>query len=199
MRSQIVSSARIAALVLALPMVAFAQEPAKKAEWTYAPELLRPFWEGDTVHGESVLFIKDENAAEARATVLFPITKVLAVSSSAGDVTYEEGRDYTWRAESREIVLPVGSRIVSRTPAELRRPAKSQKYELTHRDGNGEIFFGAKLEYADMQTCITYTHAPADWKHPLPKFDPLALPRTTRRSRHRPGRRSTSEIGRAHV
>jgi lysophospholipase L1-like esterase len=171
----------IAILFLALPMYVFAQKAEKKPEWTYAPDLLRPFWEGDTVVGESVLFIKDEDAAEAKAAVLFPITKVLAVRNSAGNVTYEEGRDYVWKPESRQIVLPAGSRIASRTPAELRRPAKSQTYELTHRDGNGEIFFGAKLEYADMQTCITYTHSPAEWKHPLPKYDPQALPRTMRR------------------
>lgn len=167
--------------VLLVATAALGEEPAKKGEWTYAPELLRPFWEGDTVVGESVLFIKDEKTGEAKAAVLFPITKVVAVRNSAGHVTYEEGRDYVWKPESREIVLPAGSRIASHTPAELRRPAKSQRYELTHRDGNGEIFFGAKLEYADMQTCITYTHGPVEWKHPLPKFDPQALPKTTRR------------------
>jgi lysophospholipase L1-like esterase len=171
----------ITLLMLILPTSTWAQEEVKKAEWKYAPELLLPFWEGDTVHGESVLFIKDDQAGEPKAAVLFPIAKVLAVRNSAGDVTYQEGRDYIWKPDSREITLPAGSRIVSRTPAELRRPAKSQKYELTHRDGNGEIFFGAKLEYAEMQTCITYTHGPIEWKEPLPKFDPHALPRTTRR------------------
>lgn len=168
-------------LVLLSPFAAAAEEPPKKGEWTYQPELLRPFWEGDTVFGESVLFIKDDKTGEAKAAVLFPITKVLAVRNSAGDVLYEEGRDYVWKPDSRELALPAGSRIASRTPADLRRPAKSQRYELTHRDGNGEIFFGAKLEYADLQTCITYTHEPADWKQPLPKYDPQALPRTTGR------------------
>ena len=70
---------------------------------------------------------------------------------------------------------------LTRSPQELRRPAKSQKYELTHRDGNGEIFFGAKLEYADMQTCITYRHAPGLWKSAVPKFDAKALPRSAQR------------------
>src|SRR3990172_9127056 len=87
-------------------------------------------------------------------------------------------REYVWKPDSREIVLPVGSRIVSRLPSELRRPAKSQKYELTHRDGNGEIFFGSRLEYADMQTCITYSHAPNLWKSAVPKFDVKTLPRS---------------------
>lgn len=162
----------------------FADEPAQPA-WKYRPELLRPFWEGDTVEGESVLFIKDPATGLAQGSLLFPPLRVLAVRNSAGDVTYEEGRDYQFQPESRLITLPAGSRIVSRTPQELRRPAKSQKYELTHRDGNGEIFFGAGLEYHDMQTCITYTHLPNLWKGVVPEFSEKSLPRTIRRLRDR--------------
>jgi acyl-CoA thioesterase-1 len=156
---------------------ATAQEPEKPA-WQYTPELMRPFWRGNTMEAESVLFIKDAKTGEAKASVLFPVKEVLAIRNSAGDITYENGRDYVWKPGSREIALPASSRVVSRLPAELRRSAKSQKYELTHRDGNGEIFFGARLEYADMQTCITYSHAPNLWKLAVPKFDAKALPRT---------------------
>jgi acyl-CoA thioesterase I len=157
-------------------------EQAEKPAWNYAPELLRPFWEGETVVGESVLFIRPEPAAaDGRASVLFPIQKIVAVRNSSGNITYEEGRDYVWKADSREIVIPAGSRIPTRTPQEMRRPANTQKYALTHRDGNGEIFFGATLEYHDMQTCITYTHAPGRWEPPAPKFDPQALPKTAAR------------------
>ena len=160
-----------------IPAFSAAQEAAEPS-WQYSPELLRPFWEGDVVEGESVLFIRNSGTDTAAASVLFPITKVLAVRNSAGNLTYEEGRDYVWKAESREIVLPAGSRIVSHTPQGLRRPASSQKYKLTHRDGNGEILFGAKLEYADMQTCITYRHQPGQWKRPVPSFETTALPRS---------------------
>lgn len=163
---------------MACPLApAFGQEKAKMP-WQYAPELLRPFWAGDRVEGESVLFIKDAKTGAARAAVLFPVRKMLTVQNSAGDVTYESGKDYVWKPESREIVLPVGSRIPSRTPEQMRRPAKSQQYELTHRDGNGEIFFGGKLEYAQMQTCLTYSHAPDLWKAPVPKYEAKALPRS---------------------
>jgi hypothetical protein len=58
-----------------------------------------------------VLFIKDGNTGEARASVLFPVRKVLAVRNSAGDVTYENGKDYIFQPGSREILLPAGSRI----------------------------------------------------------------------------------------
>jgi acyl-CoA thioesterase-1 len=164
-------------LVLGLLTSAFAQDPPKPT-WNYAPELLRPFWQGDVVEGESVLFIRDAQTGEARASVLFPLQEMLAVRNSAGDVTYENGKDFLWKPASREIVLPAGSRIPSRTVQELRRPPKSQRFELTHRDGNGEILFGGRLEYAEMQTCITYRHAPALWTAPLPKFDARQLPRS---------------------
>lgn len=160
-----------------------AQEPAKP-DWKYAPDLMRPFWQGNQMEGESVLFIKDSKTGEAKASVLFPVEEVLAVRNSAGDVTYEKGRDYIWKRGSRELILPASSRIVSRLPSELRRPAKSQKYELTHRDGHGEILFGARLEYADMQTCITYSHAPNLWKSTVPKFDAKALPRSIQKLRN---------------
>jgi lysophospholipase L1-like esterase len=157
--------------------ILLAQQPPEPT-WKYSPELMRPFWLGTVLEGESVLFIKDPRTGEAKASVLFPVQKMLAVRNSAGDVTYEEGRDYVWKPDSCEIVLPAGSRIVSRLPADLRRPAMSQKYQLTHRDGDGEIFFGGRLEYAEMQTCLTYQHAPDLWKSAVPKFDPDNLPRT---------------------
>lgn len=168
------------ALIGSLPVALMAQEPSKP-QWKYSAEMMRPFWVGDVSEGESVLFIKDDKTGEARASVLFPILEVIAIRNSIGDVTYENGRDYIWKPNSREIVIPQGSKIPVRTEAEMRRPAKSQKYELTHRDGNGEIFFGGRLEYAEMQTCITYRHAPNLWKGPLPKFDEKSLPRTVGR------------------
>ncbi len=173
-----------AILLLCVLNQALADEPTKP-EWKYSPQLLRPFWQGDVVEGESVLFIRNEQTGEARASVLFPIRKVLAVRNSVGDVTFEQGKDYLWNANSREIVLPAGSRIVSQTPQQLRRPAKSQKYQLTHRDGNGEIFFAGRLEYAEMQTLITYSHEPSLWKSPHPKFNPVQLPQTVARLTNR--------------
>ncbi len=170
-----------AALGMLLLVSVFSVESADNSvepQWDYRPELLQPFWVGEVVEGESVLFIREQPDGEARASVLFPIQDVLAVRNSVGDVTYENGRDYVWDPGSREIVLPAGSRIVSRTPEELRRPAGSQQYALTHRDGNGEILFGGRLEYAEMQTCITYRHEPGLWTTPVPRFDPQALPRT---------------------
>jgi lysophospholipase L1-like esterase len=161
-----------------------AQDVARPG-WKWSEELLRPFWLGDLMEGESVLFIKDEKTGEARASVIFPIQRLLSVRSSTGEVRYEEGRDYVWKAGSREIVVPPGSRIKTSSLDALRRPAKSQKYQLTHRDGNGEIYFGGRLEYHELQTIVSYSHAPGLWKTPAPMFDPKALPNTLRKLKGR--------------
>ena len=161
-----------------------AQETAKPG-WKYSEEQLRPFWLGTIMEGESVLFIKNEKTGEARASVLFPIEKLRSVRNSTGDVEYKEGQDYVWKAGSREIVIPAGSRIIASTPEALRRPAKSQKYQLTHRDGNGEIYFGGRLEYHELQTIVSYSHAPDLWTAPTPKFDPKALPLSIQKLRDR--------------
>lgn len=159
---------------LFMSSVAIAQE----AKWPWTAEALRPFWQGTTVQGESVLFLKDPDTAVATADVLFPIEKLISIKNSAGDVTYEEGRDYLWKPDSRELLLTKESRIPSFLPSELRRPPGTQPYALTHRDGNGEILFGGRLEYAAMQVCVTYEHGPISWNGPLPKFDETVLPRT---------------------
>lgn len=176
---------RFGILVFVVCITSSSLIPAADSKWAYQTTLLRPFWEGDTVEGESVLFIKDEGTGESRASVLFPIQEVLAVRNSVGDITYENGKDFVWKAGSREIVLPAGSRIAARTPQDLRRPAKSQQYQLTHRDGKGEILFGGRLEYAEMQTCITYRHAPGQWTGYVPKFDEKVLPKSIGKLRNK--------------
>ncbi len=173
------STCTIALTFFALILLTSTHVSAKKKpgeSWCYHPELLRPFWEGDTVEGESILFLKDPKTGQAKGSLLFPALEVLAVRNSSGTITYQRGVDYSWKPGSRELILPANSRIVSRTSAQMRRPANSQKHRLTHRDGNGEIFFGGQLEYHDLQTVITYKHALGLWKTSVPHFDEKALP-----------------------
>ena len=155
---------------------------AGDAAWVYDPKLMQPFWLGDTVDGESVLFLKDPATGEAKAQLLFPVQDILNVTRAVdwrvpGGMTFEAGRDYLVKAGSREVTLPKDSRIPSFTPDQLRRPAGSQKHKLTHRDGNGEILFAAGAEYHEMQVCISYRHASEPWPS-APTFDENALPKT---------------------
>jgi acetyl esterase/lipase len=183
-------TALFTALMLFADVAAFAvDETPESRVWRHNPELMRPFWEGDTVRGEPVLFIRNTETGEATASLLFPVQKILSVADSTDwnspeGTKYEEGRDFIWNPGSREITLPANSRIPSFTPDELRRQPGSQQHKLTHRDGNGEIFFGAKTEYHRMQTCVSYQHEPQPWPTPVPSFDENALPRTIQSLRH---------------
>ena len=69
-----VSSAILLLLGLLTPVVAQEAAPAK---WQYDPALLRPFWEGDTVAGESLLFIRDDKTGEAVLAFVVPNGEVL--------------------------------------------------------------------------------------------------------------------------
>jgi acyl-CoA thioesterase I len=146
--------------------------------WPYSATLLRPFWESNIMYGESVLFLKDAEGKEARASVLFPVDKMIELRNAPGNIQYEDGKDYKWEKGSREIILPANSRIVCCKPSDLRRPPNTQPYHLPHRDGNGDILFGGRLEYHELQTCVTYVHDPQELEFTSSKFKEQALSRT---------------------
>lgn len=52
----------------------FSQDPAKPT-WQYSAEWLRPFWLGEVVEGESVLFIRDEKTGECERRCCFRFAK----------------------------------------------------------------------------------------------------------------------------
>ncbi|MFO0977158.1 MAG: GDSL-type esterase/lipase family protein [Planctomycetaceae bacterium] len=162
----------------------------ENSNWKPTPGLLQPFWKGTTVDGESVLFVRDATTGVATGRVLFPVKRVLRVTKAAEwnqpDATvFAEGQDYVVTPGSTEITLPAGSRIPAFTDADLRRPAGSQKYKLTHRDGNGEIYFGGADEYHQMQVCVTYEHEPSEWPAAPPAYDATRLPKTAAKLKNR--------------
>lgn len=173
----------IAPVVFSLDGFAQDNSVPSPGSWAYDAKHLQPFWEGNTVDGESALFIKDPATGEAKARLLFPVEEIISVCRAVDwmmpdGTAFENGRDYVFNQGSREITLPKDSRIPSFTADQLRRPVGSQKYSLRHRDGNGEIFFGATDEYHQMQVCITYRHTVEKWPSPVPAFDEKALPTT---------------------
>ena len=175
-------------LTLTLVAVFVCNSPAEeppKGSWEYSEELLQPFWESGVMHGESVLFMQRADGGEARAMVLFPIERMISVKNSTGEIVYEEGKDYKWSKNSREIVLPSGSRIAPSAATDLLRPANSQQFHLPHRDGKGDILFGGKLEYQALQTTATYAHPREPWSEITPKLDEVGLPNTLAKLRGR--------------
>lgn len=165
-------------LLVAISIFSVALAADQPKAWQFTRAALSPFWESTTMDGESVLFVRESNDKAPEASLLFEPTKILSVCSSSGETTYVEGQDYVWKPGTKQISLPAGSRIVSKTAQDLRRQPGSQQYRLTHRDGNGEIMFGGGHEYHDMQTLVTYTHQPGQWAGPAAKFAGDQLPKT---------------------
>ena len=154
---------------------------AEPSSWSFRSEELQPFWRCGTMYGESVLFVKDGEGSRPTVTLALTPKRIVSVCSSSGEKTYSAGADYIWKPGSREITLPPGSSVVCKTPGDLRRPAGSQRHRLTHRDGNGEVLFGAGHEYHDMQTVVTYEFDPAEWAGPRTAYAGEQLPRTIRK------------------
>ncbi len=144
--------------------------------WKYSADSLQPFWSTEVVEGESVLFVQSSESNDTKGSLLFPIAEISSVRNASGEITYQAGVDYRFRRGSRTIVVPKGSRIVTTPPSALRREANSQPHRLTHRDGKGEILFGAKLEYHQMQTLVTYKKDSNEWPVQMPSFDKESLP-----------------------
>jgi lysophospholipase L1-like esterase len=150
-------------------------------------EELKPFWKSKTMFGESVLFLRESQSQEARATLLFTPTKILSVKSSSGDIIYKEGKDYRLDKGTGALVVPTGSAIPVKTVADLTRAPGTQAFRLTRRDGKGEILFGAGHEYHDMQVVVTYAHRKNEWKSPPTQFAAKELPLTLRKLKaHKP-------------
>lgn len=131
---------------------------------------LEPFWEGTTVHGESLFFLEETAGALPTSTLLFAPAKILSMVHTPTGATYEEGRDYTVDSATRRVTLTKDSRIPFTTKADF-EPALGKSGQL-FRDETRDIFFDNEHRFHDLQVEITYEHAASDWatlQGPVPK------------------------------
>lgn len=148
----------IPATIIAFTALSF---PARCEENAIERWRLTPFWEGSTMHGESLFFLEPEAGAAPEASLLFKPERVISLVHPATGAVFEPGRDYLLDAETRKIVLPPDSRIPSTTRATFEPPlgTTGQKY----RDGTRDIFFENEHRFHDLQVEITYEHDTGDW------------------------------------
>ena len=163
---------------LALGIILGLASTASVAEKVMETWHLAPFWQSDTMHGESLFFLEPEAGAPATAPVLFTPIKVLSLIHPPTGTTYEVNRDYLIDTENKRITLTKNSRIPFTTRKDFEPPlgASGQLYKDETRD----IFFGAGPYFHNLQVEISYTHAPGAWatmKGPHPEAT-AHLPRT---------------------
>lgn len=147
-----------AALMVALAFVTISAHSEEDAirRWH-----LEPFWEGNTVHGESLFFLEETTGALPTSTLLFVPTKILSMVHTPTGATFEEGRDYTVDSATRRITLTKDSRIPFTTKADF-EPALGKSGQL-FRDETRDIFFDNEHRFHDLQVEVTYAHGADDW------------------------------------
>ena len=126
-----------------------------------------PVWTSREIEGDALLFIQAENEPAAKASLLFIPEKAPTLQSATREITYENGRDFSWTAGSRLIVLTRDSRIPFKTLAELHpAPGSPNSYD-GFRDGKSHMLYAQGRFFHDLQSVASYTAAES-WTSPKP-------------------------------
>ena len=129
--------------------------------------LAGPVWSSREIAGDSLFFIRAENEPAAKASLLFVPERAPVLQSATRELTYELGRDFTWSAGSRAIVLTKDSRIPCKTASELHpAPGSPNSYD-GFRDGKSHLLYAQGRFFHDLQTVANYPAAEA-WTGPKP-------------------------------
>jgi len=129
------------------------------------PSMLEAFWTSTTMRGESLMFLEAPDG-RATASLLFPPTRGLSLTSATGQEAFEEGRDYAVDPAAGNVRRLQGSRVPVTTRAELSRLAAAEDDGFHRR-----------------QVAATYEHAAGLWTGQVPARSGAQLARTSERLR----------------
>lgn len=111
------------------------------------------------------LFFTGESRANATARLLRIPDRTPILKSSSLEVTYESGRDFSWKPGTRDLQLTADSRIPFRTSAELHPKPNSANSYKAQRDSENWMFYGPGRVMHDLQAAATYNSSD-DWSAP---------------------------------
>jgi lysophospholipase L1-like esterase len=158
-------AAAVAATVRHASIAVYDDDDPSLAGTQNVAELMRPFWQGNTVTGEAVL-LESFGDGPATGTLMFRPTRILSVTSYDGSVTYTPGADYT--VTGRTLTATSGSRMTVVHDADLK---------------HGEIAWNI---VGGEQVLVNYEHADP-WPGPVQPYVGAALPNTMQKlSAHAP-------------
>ncbi len=136
-------------------------------------QMMTPVWDTDTVWGESLLFLREEDGS-AGAPLLYPPKQILSVTNAMMTEEYEEGRD--WVLKDGRLCLTPDSRIFAFTREELFpvQPIPGGSFPMP----GGNIRFGEGNYFHQRQVAVSYTVERCDWPGVKPVCAKEQLPRT---------------------
>ena len=153
--------------------------------------LLEPFWRSKTVYRESLICVKDLDDQAAIGKLLFPATRILAVHSADGRMTFREGTDFQLGENGQQLIRKESSKIAYLKSSDLfmpkgTRPVWTGKPDsaipcaLPHKLGDPDthLLFDNGHWFHDQQLEVTYERADMNWPGIVPQFDATRLPKT---------------------
>ena len=140
---------------------------------------LIPFWKTSTMYNESVMMISRNGQAPV-AKLLFAPSEILSVRNAALNISYKEGVD--WSYEAGQLKLLKSSTAAFMTDKQLYPDTSTDAFP---RRGGGLIYFREGSFFHNQQLAVSYTHAPDEWKGPMPTFQGKHLPNAMNKLRRR--------------
>lgn len=120
------------------------------------------------MRGESLFFV-DRGDGIATASLLFDQAERLVLTSAAGDLQFEEARDYTVDGRDGIVSRTAASRMPFAALAELYPPH------------DPFVLVGDGADFHRRQVVATYLHGPGDWDEYVPRLAADGLGRTRQR------------------
>lgn len=153
--------------------------PPRIADMLPELHLLKPFWNSDTAHRESLFFVRAEGAPTASARLYYPARKILAIHSSDGKTTFELGKDVELSPDGHELTLMPGANVPHIQESE-KFPAAGAPRTIGHKvdDPARHVLFENGHWFHDQQVEVTYLHDAEPWTGEPPHFNEANLPRT---------------------
>ena len=118
-------------------------------------QYLKPFWEGDTIFGETILLVSD-NGHTPDASLFFTPKKILSITSSDMTTEYIEGKD--WELKNNKICKIPGSRIPSFADTDFVFQDNRPEESFPAKDGNRYVWYKPGGMLNEHQLLVTYTH-----------------------------------------
>lgn len=146
--------------------------------------LLEPIWRGDTVHRESLVFVRDEEGKPAIGKLLFRAEEIIAIQRADGTQAFEAGRDFSFTPGEQTLALAPDSRIPQLAAEDLFPPVGAAR-SIPHKTGDKSrgVLFDNVHWFHDQQVEVTYKHKPAKWAGKIPVLATEHLPKTMARLR----------------
>ncbi|MBQ7726532.1 MAG: SGNH/GDSL hydrolase family protein [Clostridia bacterium] len=133
---------------------------------------MKPFWEGNTVYQESVVFVPDENGV-MEAPLFYMPEHILSVRDSSLRIEYREGEDFV--ITGNKICRTKNSRMAHFTYDEFYCPGQTGENIMDY-DFGGHLRVDGGWFFHPKNIHVTYTHCD-QWEFEKPKYKGDRLPR----------------------